>query len=55
MYKVILQVIKETTIIRNSMDKFQYVEVLENIMTDLRKGLMDAQTILYNERSKLFK
>ena len=37
------------------MDKFQYVEVLETIMKDLKKGLMDAQNVLYNEKIKLSK
>ena len=55
MSKIVGQVVKEITKIRNSMDRFQYVEVLETIMKDLRKGLIDAQTVLYNERLKLAK
>ena len=45
MSKVIGQVVKEMTNIRNSMNNFQYVEVLETIMKDLRKGLIAAKTL----------
>ena len=50
MSKVIGQVVKEMTNIRNSMDNFQSVEVLEQIMKDLRKGLFDANTLLYGKK-----
>ena len=53
MYKIISQVTKEATNIRNSMDTFQYVKVQENIMTDLTKSLSNARALLYNERKKL--
>ena len=55
MSRIVGQAVKELTKIRNSMDKFQYVEVLETIMKDLKKGLMDAQNVLYNEKIKLSK
>ena len=55
MSKIVGQEVKEITKIRNSIDRFQYVEVLETIMKDLRKGLIDAQTVLYHERLKLAK
>ena len=55
MSKVIGQVVKEMTNIRNSMEKFQQVELLEQLMKVLKKSLYDANMLLHKEKNKVTK
>ena len=51
MSKIFGQVIKEVTDIRKTMNSFQYVEVLENIMKDLKESLLEAQNVIHRKKS----
>merc|ERR1712240_920027 len=51
MSKIFGQVVKEISKIRKTMKSFQYVEVLEGIMKNLKESLMEAQNVIHRKKA----
>merc|ERR1712240_109689 len=49
--KIFGQIIKEFTDIRKTMNSFQYVKVLENIMKEINKNLLEAKNVIHRKKS----
>merc|ERR1712243_108818 len=49
--KIFGQVVREFSNLRKTMDSFQYVEVLENIVTEIDKKLLEAQNVIHSKKS----